>query len=191
MTHRIATFAGAVMVITAGLTAGAGLASRAGHSKHTNGCCRLYERSPRGTGGTLERTFCGPATVTVTVNGKSFKLSQGQCVTTSKYISVNIGVLLARATGKRPNYFGVDIGAVPGSTSSPAGKDGTYKSGIALALTYANKSYAVDSDIGPTTATLSGNRTTRHCDGQGPHRRDADRQIPLLAARCMRAGACT
>ena len=102
---------------------------------------------------------CGPATVSVTVDGKTFKLGPGQCVTTPKYISVNIGVLLARATGKRPNYFGVDVGAVPGSPSPPAGKDGSYRSGITLVRTYANKSYAVDSDIGPTTATLSGNRT--------------------------------
>ena len=158
MTHRIATFAGAVMVITAGLTAGAGVASGPAIAS-TRTAAAACTSGAREVGGTIERTFCGPATVTVTVNGKSFKLSQGQCVTTSKYISVNIGVLLARATGKRPNYFGVDIGAVPGSTSSPAGKDGRYKSGIALALTYANKSYAVDSDIGPTTATLSGNRT--------------------------------
>ncbi len=41
-----------------------------------------------------------------------------------------------------------------------------YKSGIALALTYANKSYAVDSDIGPTTATLSGNRTSGTATGK-------------------------
>ena len=118
-----------------------------------------YSSPPRRPELEQRSAFCGPATVSVTVDGKTFKLGPGQCVTTPKYISVNIGVLLARATGKRPNYFGVDVGAVPGSPSPPAGKDGSYRSGITLVRTYANKSYAVDSDIGPTTATLSGNRT--------------------------------
>jgi hypothetical protein len=158
MTHRVARLTGAVMALTAGLTAGAGFVSGPATAS-TRTAAAACTSGAREVGGALERTFCGPATVTVTVNGKSFKLSQGQCVATPKYISVNIGVLLARPTGKRPNYFGLDVGAVPGSTSPPAGKDGTYKSGITLALTYANKSYTVDSDIGPTTATLSGNRT--------------------------------
>jgi hypothetical protein len=146
------------MMTTLGLTAGACFASGAAAASTTIAADACKSGS-REVGGTLERTFCGPATVSVTVDGKTFKLGPGQRVTTPKYISVNIGVLLARATGKRPNYFGVDVGAVPGSPSPPAGKDGSYRSGITLVLTYANKSYAVDSDIGPTTATLSGNRT--------------------------------
>ena len=68
-------------------------------------------------GGVLTRTFCGPATVSFTIAGKTAKLSQGQCVATSSYLTVNIGVFTGPgAKSPRPNYFGLDVGRVPGST---------------------------------------------------------------------------
>jgi hypothetical protein len=113
----------------------------------------------RTVGGTTERTFCGSAAVTVAVNGKMYKLSQGSCVATSTYLAVNIGVWSAQRTGRKPNYFGLDVGAVPGTSSPPATKDGTYKAGINLAFNYGGQSYAVDSLISPATATLQAGRT--------------------------------
>jgi len=113
----------------------------------------------RTVGGALERTFCGPATVSVSVNGRGYKLSQGSCVATPSYITVNIGVWSAQRTGRKPNYFGLDVGAVPGTSSPPVRKDGTYKAGISLAFNYSGQSYAVDSLVSPATATLQADRT--------------------------------
>ncbi len=111
-------------------------------------------------GGLKKRVFCGSARVVVKVAGKTITLSQGQCVATSKYLTVNIGTLyLGRTTKPKPNYFGLDVGQVPGMSTSPAGRDGTYKSGIELTVNYHNVPYIV---IDGATATLKANRS------QGP-----------------------
>jgi hypothetical protein len=120
----------------------------------------------RTVGGAVERTFCGPATVVFAINGKQFKLNQGNCVAKPTYITVNIGVWTAQRTGPKPDYFGLNVGAVPGTGSPPAGKDGTYNAGITLALNHGGKSYAVDSLISPTTATLWAGRTRGSVKGK-------------------------
>jgi len=111
----------------------------------------------RTVAGVTQRTFCGPASVSVKINGRTVKLSQGLCVATTKYLSVNIGVWSGPGakTKTEPNYFGLDIGQPPGGTTPPAGKDGTYTAGSILAFNYAGKSYAMFK----STAVLRGNRT--------------------------------
>ena len=110
----------------------------------------------RQLGGIPVRTFCGPATARVHLGGKTFVFSHGNCVTTAKYVSINIGtVVLADTTRHQPNYFGLDIGRIPGSPAPPAGKDGTYRSGTVLTIVYADKSYDVLSGV----AFLKGHRT--------------------------------
>ena len=82
--------------------------------------------------------------------------TEGSCVKTAKYVSVNIGtVVLGRTTHRQPNYFGLDIGRIPGSRSPPAGKDGTYRSGTVLTVEYGGRSYDVLSGV----ATLQGHRS--------------------------------
>ena len=99
--------------------------------------------------GVSEETFCGPATAKVQIGGKTLSFSQGNCVKTADYVSVNIGtVVLAQTARHQPNYFGLDIGKIPGSGSPPARKDGSYRSGTVLTLEYANKSYDVLSGVG-------------------------------------------
>ena len=72
-------------------------------------------------------------------------------------MAVNIGVFSSVSDiSKRPNYFGLDVGRVPGSSSPPAGKDGTYKSAIVMTFVYGGKAYSA---AGGATATLAGNRT--------------------------------
>ena len=108
------------------------------------------------TGG-FQRTFCGPASVTVKVAGGTIELSQGNCAATSGYLAVNIGVFSSvQGTKPKPNYFGFEVGRVPGSTAAPAGRDGTYRSAVVMTLVYGGRSYSV---IGAATATLSDNRT--------------------------------
>ena len=110
----------------------------------------------RTIGGALARTFCGSATAGVRIGGKTLAFSQGNCVKTPKYVSVNIGtVVLGRTKARQPNYFGLDIGRIPGSRSPPAGKDGTYRSGTVLTVEYGGKSYDVLSGI----ASLQGHRS--------------------------------
>jgi hypothetical protein len=117
----------------------------------------------RKVGAIQERTFCGPATASV-VADKVFTISQGNCVSTSKYFSLNIGSLyLGQTAKKKPNYFGLDVGRLPGSTAPPAGKDGVYTTGVVLAVEYGGKSYLVLKSL---KATLSGNRTQGMVSGK-------------------------
>ena len=67
-----------------------------------------------------------PATATVHARpaGRS-GFAQGNCVKTADYVSINIGtVMLGQSARRQPNYFGLDIGRIPGSGSPPARKDG-------------------------------------------------------------------
>lgn len=107
-------------------------------------------------GGVSARTFCGPATARVLVGGKTLAFAQGNCVKTAAYVSINIGtVVLGQTKQRQPNYFGLDIGRIPGSGAPPAGKDGTYRTGTVLTVEYANKSY----DVLSGSASLKGHRT--------------------------------
>jgi hypothetical protein len=134
------------------LALGAGLASPARVDAGAHAC----QAGVRKVAGVSEETFCGPATATVHVGGKTLSFSQGNCVKTTDYVSVNIGIVtLTQAAPHQPNYFGLDIGKIPGSGSPPARKDGSYRSGTVLTLEYANTSYDVLSGV----ATLKGNRS--------------------------------
>ena len=61
-----------------------------------------------------------------------------------------------QTTKKKPDYFGLDVGQIPGSTSKPAASDGKYKGGV-VAIDFGGKSYTVRGDA--LKITLSGNRT--------------------------------
>ena len=109
----------------------------------------------KSVGGVSERTFCGPAKASVKFGSESFSFKGGDCVATSAYVSVNIGTVVLGETSKpKPDYFGIDVGQTPGSTTKPAGKDGTY-SVEALALDYGGKGYLATG----VTVVLTGNRT--------------------------------
>jgi hypothetical protein len=108
-------------------------------------------------GSTNARVFCGPAKATVRIGGKTLKFKGGSCERTSKYLSINIGtVVLGTTTKKKPDYFGLDVGAYPGSTAKPAGHDGTYSGGV-IAIDFGGKSYLLRGDT--AKITLSGGRT--------------------------------
>lgn len=105
--------------------------------------------------GVTERTFCGPAKATVHYGGKTFVFSGGECEKTSKYIAVNIGTVVLGTTSKpKPNYFGLDVGQLPGSTGKAAAKDGSYPA-VAFALDFGGKGYLAAG----VTVVLGGNRT--------------------------------
>ncbi len=111
----------------------------------------------KNVGGVTERTFCGSAKATVHFGPQTFHYSGGDCEKTSKYVSVNIGtVVLGQTTKPKPDYFGLDVGQVPGSTVKPAPRDGTYTD-VVLALDHGGKAYLAS----PTgiKVTLSGNRS--------------------------------
>ncbi len=108
-------------------------------------------------GGAQARVFCGPAKATVHVGGKTLTFKSGSCERTSKYVTVNIGiVMLGQTTKTRPDYFGLDVGQIPGSKSKPASSDGRYKGGV-VAIDSGGKSYTVRGDT--LKITLAGNRS--------------------------------
>jgi hypothetical protein len=134
------------------LVLGGGLASPARVDARAQAC----KAGVRKVGGVSEEAFCGPATAKVQIGGKTLAFTQGNCVKTNDYVSINIGtVTLAQNAPHQPNYFGLDIGKIPGSGSPPARKDGSYRRGTVLTLEYANTSYDVLSGV----ATLKGNRS--------------------------------
>jgi hypothetical protein len=75
-------------VVVAGVVAlSIGVAAAAGAPSSTAGCTP----GPTTIGGKNAMVFCGPAKASVTVAGKTYKLSGGTCTRTSKYFYVNIG----------------------------------------------------------------------------------------------------
>jgi hypothetical protein len=105
--------------------------------------------------GVTERTFCGPAKATVHAGSKTFSFSGGECSKTSTYVTVNIGTVVLGVTSKpKPDYFGLDVGKLPGASGQSAPHDGTYTS-VVLALDSGGKGYIVTS----ASVTLKGNRT--------------------------------
>ena len=143
----------AALVVVAGLAGAAG-------SRALAGTCKAGVRKLNGVSA---QTFCGPATATVHVAGRTFRFTQGNCVKTADYVSVNIGtVMLGQSARRQPNYFGLDIGRIPGSGSPPARKDGRYRSGTVLTMEYADKTYDVLSGV----AMLQGNRTHGTINGK-------------------------
>ena len=67
------------------------------------------------------------AKATVHVAGKTLTFKGGSCERTSKYLSLQIGtVVLGQTKKKKPDYFGINVGAYPGSTTKAATKDGKY-----------------------------------------------------------------
>jgi hypothetical protein len=149
---------GAVLAAAAG-SAGSALAGRSAAGIQT---CTAGTKQ---VGSVLERTFCGPARATVRLGGKTLRFTQGDCVITKPYVTVNIGVW-APGASHPPNYFGVDVGRLPGTSFPPAAKDGTFKHGVALAFDYGGTSYSAVSEVLPTTATLSSNRTRGTISGK-------------------------
>lgn len=106
-------------------------------------------------GSAQARTFCGPASATIHIAGKTSTLKGGECERTSQYLSVNIGTTVLGTTSKTsPNYFGLDVGKTLGG-GTPATHDGTYK---AFALTWVI-SDKHDSSIN-ATVTLKNGRTS-------------------------------
>ena len=104
-------------------------------------------------GGVTARTFCGPAKATLHVAGKTLSFKGGSCERTSKYLSLQIGtVVLGQTKKKKPDYFGMNVGAYPGSTTKAAPKDGKYV-GAVLAVNYHGKAYLLRGDTAKITLT--------------------------------------
>jgi hypothetical protein len=107
-------------------------------------------------GGTSARVFCGPATATLHVRGKTFTIHQGSCDKGAKYLSINIGeIVLGTSSKPKPDYFGLDIGKLPYLGGVAVSKDGTFHSGV-VALDHAGKGYALR---GQAKVTLTNGRS--------------------------------
>jgi hypothetical protein len=108
-------------------------------------------------GGVTARVFCGPAKATLKASGKTLRFSGGSCERTGTYVTVNIGtVVLGQTTKRKPDYFGLDVGAYAGASTKPATHDGVYRGGV-IAADFAGKAYLVRGDT--ARITLAGGRT--------------------------------
>lgn len=99
------------------------------------------------------RTFCGPATAKVTVDGVTTSYKGGRCTRTGTYLTINIGTaVLGQTKKKRPPYFGITVGKPASGTPAPT--DGTY-TGAAVAFVITGASHAL---LG-SSVTLAAHRT--------------------------------
>ena len=140
---------GGTLLVPAALLAGLWLGGTA--SGRPAGCTPGVTQSK----GVTARVFCGPATATVNVGGKSFSFRNGNCDRAAQYVSVNIGTVMLGPVRNKPDYFGLNVGRIFGA-GAPAPRDGTYRGG-AVALDFGGKGYAVRA--GTITVTLAGNRS--------------------------------
>jgi hypothetical protein len=132
--------AGAIAVTAGGAPAGAAGACHAGVHPF---------------GGVTARTFCGPASATVKVGGRTFTFKGGSCVTDRRSVVLNIGTIVLGPTKRtRPDYFGLDVGKTPAG-GTPAPKDGTYTNGSVVSYVKQNK----DGAVRTPSITLTNHRT--------------------------------
>ena len=115
-------------------------------------------------GGTSARVFCGPATATLHVRGKTFTIHQGSCDTGDKYLSINIGeIVLGTSSKPKPDYFGLDIGKLPYLGGVAVSKDGTFHSGV-VALDHAGTGYELaDRRRSRSRTGAAAERSARRC----------------------------
>ena len=79
--------------------------------------------------GVQARTFCGPATATVTVGATPLTFNGGECQSGSGYLTVNIGTVALGALkdpAQKPAYFGLlagDLSKAPGGSAAAGGEN--------------------------------------------------------------------
>jgi hypothetical protein len=101
-------------------------------------------------GGKLFRTYCGPASATVRVAGRTIAFRGGLCAFDAGF-KVRIGTLLIASTGAEPSYFVLAVTAYADGTYRE-GQDGG-GAGVAVAYSYAGKPYGTYRDV----VTVRGN----------------------------------
>jgi hypothetical protein len=142
------------LVVLLALALAALTAVAAAPASHTRSACTAGMTT---VGGTQARAFCGPAKATVKIGGKTLTFKGGSCERTSKYVALNIGtVVLGTTSKKKPDYFGLDVGAYPGTNGKAAAHDGAYTGGV-IAVEFGGKGYLLRGDT--AKITLSSGRT--------------------------------
>jgi hypothetical protein len=117
------------LIVIVGATAGLALAASAFASPQRAFACVAGVKK---VGGVSARTFCGPATATVHINGKTVLYKGGECSKSSFGWSINIGTVVLGNLSKKPEYFGITAKATAGAQSNGA-----------VAVVHAGKSLAV------------------------------------------------
>jgi hypothetical protein len=106
--------------------------------------------------GLRARAYCGPASATLKVDGRTLSYRGGSCIRNGVAVELGIGTMILDTKdpkGALPRSFGVSIGRIFG-IGKAAPKDGTYSS---VMVTYVDggKRYAAMSG----KAVLAGNRS--------------------------------
>jgi hypothetical protein len=105
--------------------------------------------------GARARTYCGPATATVKLGGRTLTYRGGSCMRNSVAIELGIGTVILDSKDPKPlpRSFGISVGRIFG-IGKPAPKDGNYAS---VMIAYVDKGKRYASMQGK--ATLAGGRT--------------------------------
>jgi hypothetical protein len=106
--------------------------------------------------GVRARTYCGPATATVKVGGRTLTYRGGSCLRNGVAIELGIGTVILDPKdpkGPLPRSFGISVGRIFG-IGRPAPRDGSYSS-VMVTYVEGGKRYAGASG----KAVLAGGRT--------------------------------
>ena len=105
--------------------------------------------------GLRARAYCGAATATVTIGGRTLRYRGGSCIRNAGAVELGIGTVILDTKDPKapPRSFGVSVGRIFG-IGKAAPKDGTYDS-LMLAFVDRGKRYASMQG----KATLAGGRT--------------------------------
>ena len=125
--------------------------------------------------GVQTRSFCGPASATLSAAGGKTTFAGGECQTTPEYVSVNIGTVVlgtgagARGVKNTTVYFKLDVGRTPadGKDVAAANKDGTYKG------SFTANDHGLATTVPQAQVTLTENRTKGQFSGKTLEGNDA------------------
>jgi hypothetical protein len=113
--------------------------------------------------GVRARAYCGPASATVTIGGRTLRYRGGSCIRNGVAVELGIGTVILdtkEPKGTLPRSFGISVGRIFG-IGKAAPKDGTHPS-LMLAFVDGGKRYASMQG----KAVLAGGRTRGSFSGR-------------------------
>jgi hypothetical protein len=96
---------------------------------------------PAQTDGVQVHSFCGPASVSVTIRGETHELAGGECGRTGDSFFVNVGTLALGDLDPKPDYFGLSVG----DSARPVTGDGKFN-GANVSGVFGGNDFAMATD---------------------------------------------
>jgi hypothetical protein len=141
-----------IIILLAALAGAALLGAASAQGAASSSACAPGNTTYQGFGA---RTYCGSASATVKIGGRTLRYRGGSCIRNGVAVELGIGTLILDAKDPKvlPRSFGISVGRIFG-IGKAAPKDGTYSS-LMVAFVDGGKRYA----SAQGKAVLAGGRT--------------------------------